>query len=197
MYSSANQLTQNIQELQMDILNEDTSLNPLFVYSKVATRTKALNTTAQTIVKAINEVLMRTSSINTDLNSALSRIMKLLGNTSDPVLATKVNERGNSIAEIVLELDDKLANLDLSSYSVQRDVFDVDENTVKTTFVLSQQVANISTIKFYVNGLLYENGTGTTMYSYNENLNTVYWVSDLFSIKDAVVIIEYEYKPVV
>ena len=197
MYSSANQLTTNIQELQMDVLNEDTSMNPLFVYSKVATRTKALNTTAKTIVKAINEVLMRTNSINTDLNSALSRIMKLLGNTSDPVLATKVNERGNSIAEIVLELDDKIADLDLSSYSVQRDVFNVDDKTVKTTFVLSQQVANISTIKFYVNGLLYENGTGVTMYSYNENLNTVYWVSDLFDIQDAVVIIEYEYKPVV
>lgn len=197
MYSSANQLTTNIQELQMDVLNEDTSMNPLFVYSKVATRTKALNTTAKTIVKAINEVLMRTNSINTDLNSALSRIMKLLGNTSDPVLATKVNERGNSIAEIVLELDDKITNLDLSSYSVQRDVFNVDDKTVKTTFVLSQQVANISTIKFYVNGLLYENGTGVTMYSYNENLNTVYWVSDLFDIQDAVVIIEYEYKPVV
>ena len=197
MYSSANQLTTNIQELQMDVLNEDTSLNPLFTYSKVATRTKALNTTAKTVVKAINEVLMRTNSINTDLNSALSRIMKLLGNTSDPVLATKVNERGNSIAEIVLELDDKIADLDLSSYSVQRDVFNVDDKTIKTTFVLSQQVANISTIKFYVNGLLYENGTDITMYSYNENLNTVYWTSDLFSIQDAVVIIEYEYKPVV
>ena len=60
MYSSTNGLTKNINELQSDILAEKLSNNPYLKYHVLIEKNKQLNTTSQTIIGAINEVIRNT-----------------------------------------------------------------------------------------------------------------------------------------
>ena len=74
MYSTPDELTTKINELQSDILGEKLTNNPLMKASKIASKTKALDTNSKTIVTAVNEILKNLNSLSDKDNDSLNNI---------------------------------------------------------------------------------------------------------------------------
>ena len=195
MYSTPDELTTKINELQSDILGENLTNNPLMKASKFASKTKALDTNSKTIVTAVNEILKNLNSLSDKDNDSLNNIYSVLGNfVKTPELVNELTSRG---AETVLALaakayDDVQVIKDLARDDYE-DVFHIAEGQTQSEFVLTHKP--IGKIRMYIDGIRYFK----ECIEYDADTNTVKWVNtsenpEGFDITDADVVIEYDYN---
>ena len=195
MYSTPDELTTKINELQSDILGEKLTNNPLMKASKIASKTKALDTNSKTIVTAVNEILKNLNSLSDKDNDSLNNIYSVLGNfVKTPELVNELTSRG---AETVLALaakayDDVQVIKDLARDDYE-DVFHIAEGQTQSEFVLTHKP--IGKIRMYIDGIRYFK----ECIEYDADTNTVKWVNtsenpEGFDITDADVVIEYDYN---
>ena len=195
MYSTPDELTTKINELQSDILGEKLTNNPLMKASKVASKTKALDTNSKTIVTAVNEILKNLNSLSDKDNDSLNNMYSVLGNfVKTPELVNELTSRG---AETVLALaakayDDVQVIKDLARDDYE-DVFHIAEGQTQSEFVLTHKP--IGKIRMYIDGIRYFK----ECIEYDADTNTVKWVNtsenpEGFDITDADVVIEYDYN---
>ena len=155
MYSTPDELTTKITELQSDILGENLTNNPLMKASKFASKTKALDTNSKTIVTAVNEILKNLNSLSDKDNDSLNNIYSVLGNfVKTPELVNELTSRG---AETVLALatkayDDVQVIKDLARDDYE-DVFHIAEGQTQSEFVLTHKP--IGKIRMYIYGIRY------------------------------------------
>ena len=195
MYSTPDELTTKINELQSDILGENLTNNPLMKASKFASKTKALDTNSKTIVTAVNEILKNLNSLSDKDNDSLNNMYSVLGNfVKTPELVNELTSRG---AETVLALaakayDDVQVIKDLARDDYE-DVFHIAEGQTQSEFVLTHKP--IGKIRMYIDGIRYFK----ECIEYDADTNTVKWVNtsenpEGFDITDADVVIEYDYN---
>ena len=195
MYSTPDELTTKINELQSDILGEKLTNNPLMKASKIASKTKALDTNSKTIVTAVNEILKNLNSLSDKDNDSLNNMYSVLGNfVKTPELVNELTSRG---AETVLALaakayDDVQVIKDLARDDYE-DVFHIAEGQTQSEFVLTHKP--IGKIRMYIDGIRYFK----ECIEYDADTNTVKWVNtsenpEGFDITDADVVIEYDYN---
>lgn len=195
MYSTPDELTTKINELQSDILGEKLTNNPLMKASKIASKTKALDTKSKTIVTAINELLKGFDNLESVTLDSMNSMYSVLGNFgSDPELINELTSRG---AETILALAannyDTIQEIRDFAKDDYEDVFHVAEGQTQSEFVLTHKP--IGKIRMYIDGIRYFK----ECIEYNADTNTVKWVNDSsnpegFDITDADVVFEYDYK---
>lgn len=195
MYSSTNGLTQNINELQSDILAEKLSNNPYLKYHVLIEKNKQLNTSSKTIIGAINEVLRKTNSAVSTNKAALSELYNVLGHVGmKPELVHSVLAQAPSLIELVLELNNKLSVVEVARNVNFKDQFVTGEQP-QFAFRLSH-LPKEDSLKMFVNGVQYFN-TNVVAYTFDESKREVNWVFDAerggFDPINSEVIFEYTY----
>lgn len=195
MYSTSDELTTKINELQSDILGEKLTNNPLMKASKIASKTKALDTNSKTVITAINEILKSLSNLDNKTNDNLNNMYSVLGNFSKaPELVNELTSRG---AETILALAannyDTIREIQDFAKDDYEDVFHVAEGQTQSKFALTHKP--IGKIRMYIDGIRYFKECIT----YDADTNTVKWVNDSsnpegFDITDADVVFEYDYN---
>jgi len=195
VYSSTNGLTKNINELQSDILAEKLSNNPYLKYHVLIEKNKQLNTTSQTIIGAINEVLRKTNSAVSTNKAALAELYNVLGHVGvKPELIHKVLAQSPSLIELVLDLNTRLTAIDSSRNVSFKDQF-VTGDEPQFTFRLSH-LPKDDTLKVFINGIQYFN-TNTTAYTFDSESKEVVWVFDAerggFDPVNSEIVFEYVY----
>jgi len=195
MYSTPDELTTKINELQSDILGEKLTNNPLMKASKMASKTKALNTDSKTIVTAINEILKNLNSLDGKTDDNLNNMYSVLGNfAKTPALVNELTSRGaETILALAANTYDTVQEIQDFAKDDYEDVFHIAEGQTQSEFVLTHKP--IGKIRMYIDGIRYFK----ECIEYNADTNTVKWVNDSsnpegFDITDADVVFEYDYK---
>lgn len=195
MYSSENEITQNINQLQSDILLEDTSRNPLFTASAISSRNKALKTNSKKIVNAINEITENKKVLENTLRNGLNAQYNVLGDVvTDVELVAKLK---NIAPNIILALELIKAEVDQISILAQDDYEDrfMVGDTPQTEFRLTH--IPVGKLRLYINGTHYSK----ELFSYNKDIDPylVTWTfteaNGGFDISDCEVIFEYDWNP--
>lgn len=75
----------NLNNIQGDVLWEDTSLNPNLPSSPVTSLNKALKTTNKRVINAINEVNTTAQSVKTSNQNLINQLNKSLGDFSNGI----------------------------------------------------------------------------------------------------------------
>lgn len=195
MYSSTAGLTNNINELQSDVLAEKLTNNPYLKYHVIIEKNKRLNTTSQNVIGAINEVLRKANSASTTNKAALAELYNVLGHVGvQPELARKVLAQAPSLIQLVLNMLDRIDSNDAMRTLPFKDQYTVGE-TVQHTFRLSHKPRN-EEVKIFVNGVQYSN-IHSAAFSYDQAQNMITWLfteaNGGFDITDSEVVIEYQY----
>jgi hypothetical protein len=195
VYSSTNGLTKNINELQSDILAEKLSNNPYLKYHVLIEKNKQLNTTSQTVIGAINEVLRKTNSTSTTNKAALAELYNVLGHVGvKPELTHKVLAQAPSLIDLVLDLNAKLSAIEPNRNVSFKDQF-VTGDQAQFVFKLSHMPKD-DTLKMFINGIQYFN-TNTNAYTFDSTTKEVVWVFDSenggFDPANSEIIFEYTY----
>ena len=188
-------MTQNINELQSDILAEKLSNNPYLKYHVLIEKNKQLNTSSKTIIGAINEVLRKTNSAVSTNKAALAELYNVLGHVGmKPELVHSVLAQAPSLIELVLELNNKLSVVEVARNVNFKDQFVTGEQP-QFTFRLSH-LPKEDSLKMFVNGVQYFN-TNVVAYTFDEDKREVNWVFDAerggFDPVNSEVIFEYTY----
>lgn len=191
MYSSTAGLTNNINELQSDILAEKLSNNPYLKHHVLIEKNNKLGTSSQTIIGAINELLRKNQSISDTNKAALVELYNVLGHVGvHPELVSRVLGEAPSLIELVLDILERVNNADTTRIVAQKDSFMIGEEA-RNLFALSHIPINGS-VTININGVRYYDGFKVD----NDNLMLL-WLFDEqeggFDIKDSEVIIEYSY----
>jgi len=191
MYSSPIGLTQNINELQSDVLAEKLSNNPHLKYHVLIEKNNKLGTTSQTIIGAINEVLRKIQSTSNTNKAALAELYNVLGHVGvQPALITRVLREAPSLIELVLNILDRVNAADATRTVICKETFVVG-NVPQVTFNLSH-LPNDNTVTVNINGVKYSNGFDID----NKELILTWLFTESaggFDITDSEVIIEYTY----
>lgn len=195
MYSTPDELTTKINELQSDILGEKLTNNPLMKASKFASKSKALDTDSKTIVTAINEILKNLNSLDGKTDDNLNNMYSVLGNfAKTPALVNELTSRGaETILALATNTYDTVQEIRDFAKDDYEDVFHVAEGQTQSEFALTHKP--IGKIRMYIDGIRYFK----ECIEYDADTNTVKWVNDSsnpegFDITDADVVFEYDYK---
>lgn len=195
MYSTENELTNDILKLQADVLGEDVKNDhPYLKKNKSAAKSKQLITERNFIVGAINELSSGQEALADVTEKALATVYNVLGQIAlDQTLKERVLAEAPSLIELVLEMNKEISKLNIKKSENIEDVFNIIDNTNMLT--LSKNNIDINSIKVYVNGIYYpQNGN---FYSVDQENNTVTWLFNEsnggFSLKDSEVTINYNY----
>ena len=128
MYSTTTNLTNNIHELQADVLAENLESNPYLKYHILIEKNKKLGTINQNIVGAINELLKKINSANATYRTSLAEMYALIGHIgSRPDLTRRVLSKNESLVDYVLSLNDRVNIIDEKSSVPTQDVFNIGE----------------------------------------------------------------------
>ena len=208
MYSSQTAVTNNINELQSDVLGEKLTNNPLMKASSMVAKNKALKTTQKTVVNAINELQIIVSNFTETASKDLSTMYSVVGNfVKDSSLKSEITDRGADtiiallantydsqirISEKLNALSEKISQLEQYAFDDYEDIFHIPESETRSEFKLTYKP--IGKIGIYIDGIRYFSDT----ISYDENTNTVTWINTAekaegFNITDADVVFEYDY----
>ena len=208
MYSSQTAVTNNINELQSDVLGEKLTNNPLMKASSMVAKNKALKTTQKTVINAINELQIIVSNFTETASKDLSTMYSVVGNfAKDSSLKSEITDRGADtiiallantydsqirISEKLNALSEKISQLEQYAFDDYEDIFHIPESETRSEFKLTYKP--IGKIRIYIDGIRYFSDT----ISYDENTNTVTWINTAekvegFNITDADVVFEYDY----
>ena len=208
MYSSQTAVTNNINELQSDVLGEKLTNNPLMKASSMVAKNKSLKTTQKTVVNAINELQIIVSNFTETASKDLSTMYSVVGNfAKDSSLKSEITDRGADtiiallvntydsqirISEKLNALSEKISQLEQYAFDDYEDIFHIPESETRSEFKLTYKP--IGKIRIYIDGIRYFSDT----ISYDENTNTVTWINTAekaegFNITDADVVFEYDY----
>lgn len=191
MYSDDNKITTNICQLQSDVLLEDTTKNPLFKKSAIATANKSLNTKSKSVVSAINELLKRVNSIESNVTDALNKQFSVIGDAaSDTELSNRLHKIAPNIIEGLSKINDNIQEIAAFAADDFEDTFSVT-TTAQSEFKLTH--TPIGKVRLYIDGIRYFK----TCYTYDSTANTIRWTFTAanggFDIQDADVVLEYDY----
>lgn len=197
MYSSTDDITANINELQADILAEKISTNPFLKYHVLVEKNKKLGTTSQSIIGAINEVLRKANSAANANSAALNELYSVIGHIGTfPELSRKVLAQAPSLIELVLNMKDRIDSVDVASFADFTESFSVGK-IPKYLFVLSHEPVE-GTLRMLVNGVRYDNTSKFVAFACNPKDRTVNWNFDKsnggFNLSDCEVTFEYKYS---
>jgi hypothetical protein len=194
MYSTTEELTKSINELQSDILGEKLTNNPLMKASKVQAKNKALTTSQKTIVNAINELVAKITELSSSTSSDLNTMYSVIGAFQEnPELKNELTSRqAETILALAAQTYDEVQAIKEIAKDDFEDIFSIPEGEVRSEFKLAH--TPLGKIRFYVDGIRYFKDC----IEYNAETNTVKWVNDSskpegFDITDADVVIEYDY----
>lgn len=194
MYSTTTELTKNINELQSDVLGEKLSSNPLMKAHKLVAKNKALNTKQQTVVNAINELLVALNTLSESTANDLGAMYSKLGNFSEDASLDNelIKRNANTVLALAANAYDETQKIKDFAQDDYEDIFHVDADKTQTDFVLTHKP--VGKIRMYIDGLRYFK----ECIEYDEETNTVKWVNDStkpegFDITDADVVFEYDY----
>ena len=197
MYSTTTNLTNNIHELQADVLAENLESNPYLKYHILIEKNKKLGTINQNIVGAINELLKKINSANATYRTSLAEMYALIGHIgSRPDLTRRILSKNESLVDYVLSLNDRVNIIDEKSSVPTQDVFNIGEEK-QHDFPLNH-IPTTGDIDFAVNGVRYYN-TESRAYYYDSDNNIITWKFDEddggFDLVDCEVVIKYTYNP--
>ena len=194
MYSTTEELTKSINELQSDILGEKLTNNPLMKASKVLAKNKALNTSQKTIVNAINELITKITELGSSTSLDLNTMYSVIGSfQKNPELINELTSRqAETLLALATQTYDEVQTIKEIAKDDFEDIFSIPEGEVRSEFKLTH--TPLGKIRFYVDGIRYFKDC----IEYDAETNTVKWINDSskpegFDITDADVVIEYDY----
>lgn len=123
MYSTTTSITDNIEELQADILLENLSQNGLFTASNIAMLNKALDTNKKNIVQAINEINTAFSNLKTTTTESLKQQYEMLGDfKTDPELIEKIQQIDENLALALLKTNSEVQDVKKEMTKTDKDI---------------------------------------------------------------------------
>jgi len=145
----------DLEQIQADVLGTSLANN-----SKITGLNK-LKTSAQVVLRAINEINNKLASALTKTDQATAAATEAKEN-----VAGVKEEAKTLVQEIITQ---KMT--EIVSGGIQNDEFYCEDN--QTVFALSREPVDVNNILFYVNGVKYTKED----YRYNEADNTVEWLN--------------------
>lgn len=156
MHSSTTSITNNIEELQSDILLESLENNSLFSSSNISMLNKALNTKKKNIVPAINEIKTMVESLDTTVSKSLLQQYEMIGDfKSNPELIDEVKKIDDNLTLALLKTNQQVVTVNKTIEKTKKDIVfivpKVTPNICKPEIYfpyigyLKRIVANIST----------------------------------------------------
>ena len=123
MYSNTEQITNNINELQADILLESTSNNPLFTTHTIETLNKSLKTTKKDIVHAINELKKDQGILDATVKNNLNKQFEAIGDiVSSADVKAKLESFGTNIIDALYNAKNQITTLDNKAKTTTKDI---------------------------------------------------------------------------
>ena len=123
MNSTNEHITENIQELQSDILLEDLSSNTLFKYSALPSKNKKLDTTRQNVIQAINEIKSSQTSLITTVNNNLNKQFEAIGDVvASADVKSKLQALGTNMVTALYNAKNQIANLETKTDVTNKDI---------------------------------------------------------------------------
>lgn len=184
--------TEGTQKLQSDILLENLSTNSYFVKSNFTSKNKALKTTAQNVILAINELLKKQADLTDTITTAVAQCYGVVGNTmSQPELAETLHAVGENTILAIGALHKKIIALEEAAddriYDHEDQFMVIDKQTAfKLTHI------PCGPVRMYVDGIRYF----SNCFEYDKTTNTAKWIlteDNGFDIQNMMVVIVYDY----
>ena len=183
-YLSSPELDQH----QYDVLYDSIADNPLLPKTTLAITNKGLNTSKQSVIGAVNELLSRQGTMQTTVDTSLAQQNAVLGNVNDDTVVAQLHAIDTNVIAAIVKIYNELQAIKNGTIRYDDFMQEIAVVGVEPTTSFALKYKPCSPIQFYVNGSMYT----TDCWTFDKTTNTITWnytaANDGFDITDGFVV---------